>query len=103
MRQPWTPDSPPLPLADLPEVRLEISVLGVFTPVEDPDEIEVGRHGLVVEEGGHRGLLLPQVPTEWGWDRETFLSQTCVKAGLSEDAWQRVARLFIFEADVFGE
>ena len=93
----------PLPLDDLPEVVLEISVLGPVEPVADPAEIEVGRHGLVVEQGTHRGLLLPQVPTEWGWDRETFVSQVCVKAGLAPDAWRTGARLFTFEADVFGE
>ena len=93
----------PLPIEDLPHVVLEISVLGPVEPVADPAEVEVGRHGLIVEQGTHRGLLLPQVPTEWGWDRETFVSQTCVKAGLAPDAWRSGARLFTFEADVFGE
>ena len=97
------PRFPPLPLDDLPKVVLEISVLGPVEPVADSAEIEVGRHGLVVEQGTHRGLLLPQVPTEWGWDRATFVSQTCVKAGLAPDAWRSGARLFTFEADVFGE
>ena len=97
------PRFPPLPLEDLPEVVLEISVLGPVEAVADSAEVEVGRHGLVVEQGTHRGLLLPQVPTEWGWDRETFVSQTCVKAGLAPDAWRTGARLFTFEADVFGE
>ena len=72
-------------------------------PLEDPAEVEIGRHGLIVEQGTHRGLLLPQVPTEWGWDRETFVSQTCVKAGLAPDAWRTGATLFTFEAEVFGE
>jgi len=97
------PRFPPLPLDDLPEVVLEISVLGPVEPVADPADVEVGRHGLIVEQGTHRGLLLPQVPTEWGWDRETFVSETCVKAGLARDAWRTGARLFTFEADVFGE
>ena len=97
------PRFPPLPLEDLPEVVLEISVLGPVEAVADFAEVEVGRHGLVVEQGTLRGLLLPQVPTEWGWDRETFVSQTCVKAGLAPDAWRTGARLFTFEADVFGE
>ena len=97
------PRFPPLPLDELPEVVLEISVLSPFEPVEDPAEVEVGRHGLLVEHGKRRGLLLPQVPTEWGWDRETFLSQTCVKAGLAPDAWRTGASLFTFEAHVFGE
>jgi len=93
----------PLPFDDLPDVVLEISVLGPLEPVTDPAEIEVGRHGLVVEQGAHSGLLLPQVPIEWGWDRETFLSRACVKAGLAPDCWQTGASLFSFEAQVFGE
>ena len=97
------PRFPPLPMSDLPAVSLEVSVLGGFELVADPATIEVGRHGLLVEQGRHRGLLLPQVPTEWGWTRETFLSQTCVKAGLAADAWQRGATLHRFEALVFGE
>ena len=97
------PRFPPLRLDDLPDVVLEISVLGPVEPLADPAAVEVGRHGLVVEQGTHRGLLLPQVPTECGWDRETFVSQTCVKAGLAPGAWRTGARLFRFEADVFGE
>lgn len=97
------PRFPPLPLEDLAEVVLEISVLGPAEPLADPAEVEIGRHGLIVEQGTHRGLLLPQVPTEWGWDRETFVSQTCVKAGLAPDAWRTGATLFTFEAEVFGE
>jgi uncharacterized protein (TIGR00296 family) len=65
--------------------------------------VAVGTHGLVVEQGWRRGLLLPQVAPEWGWTAEQFLRQTCRKAGLAEDAWQRGARVFRFEAVVFGE
>ncbi len=97
------PRFPPLPLADVPDVVLEISVLGPVEAVADLAEVEVGRHGLVVEQGTHRGLLLPQVPTEWGWDRETFVTQVCLKAGLAPDAWRAGARLFTFEAEIFGE
>ena len=68
----------------------------------DPDSIVVGRHGLVVEQGWRRGLLLPQVAPEWGWDREQFLAHTCRKAGLPPDAWRRGADVYRFEADVFG-
>ena len=67
------------------------------------DEIEIGRHGLVVEQGWARGLLLPQVATEWRWDRQTFIEQTCHKAGLPRDAWQHGATVWKFEAEVFGE
>ena len=63
----------------------------------------VGRHGLVVEQGQRRGLLLPQVATEWGWTAEQFLGQTCIKAGLPRDAWRHGAQVFRFEADVFGD
>ena len=97
------PRFPPLPPADLPDVRLEISVLTPFRRVADPAETEVGRHGVMVEQGPHRALLLPQVPSEWGWDRDTFLSQTCVKAGLPADAWRTGAAVHTFEAQVFGE
>ena len=84
-------------------VDLEISVLGPLEPVAHIAEVEVGRHGLVVDFGSRRGLLLPQVASEWGWDAAEFASQTCVKAGLPRDAWQKGARLYKFEAEVFGE
>ena len=93
----------PLRPDELRGLHVEISVLGPLVPVASADEIVVGRDGLVVEEGYRRGLLLPQVPVEWGWDRETFLDQTCVKAGLPPDAWRRGAQVFRFEAEVFGE
>ena len=83
--------------------NLEISVLGPIEPVGDIAEVVVGRHGLIAEGGGRRGLLLPQVAAEWSWDVVEFASQTCAKAGLPRDAWQKGARLFRFEADVFGE
>jgi AmmeMemoRadiSam system protein A len=88
---------------ELSEIGLEISVLTREQEVDSVTEIEVGRHGLIVEQGASRGLLLPQVPLEHGWDRDAFLSQTCLKAGLSADAWRRGARIFVFEAQVFGE
>ena len=71
--------------------------------IQSVDEIEVGTHGLIVEQGTSRGLLLPQVPGEQGWDRDTFLDHTCLKAGLAADAWRRGARIFVFEAQMFGE
>ena len=97
------PRFPPLAATDAPDVELEISVLGPLEPVAEVTDIVVGRHGLVVEAGTRRGLLLPQVATQWGWDREAFLAQTCVKAGLSRDAWKSGARIFKFDADVFAE
>ena len=83
-------------------LKVEISVLSVPRPIR-PEQVEVGLHGLIVIVGARRGLLLPQVPVEWGWDRETFLSQTCIKAGLPPDAWQHGAELQAFTAEVFGE
>jgi hypothetical protein len=97
------PRFPPITAAEFAECDLEVSVLGLMTPVVRPDEIIVGRHGLIVEQHGRRGLLLPQVATEHGWDRETFLAHTCMKAGLPRDAWQTGARLFRFDAEVFAE
>ena len=75
---------------ELDDLDVEVSVLGPLEEIDprDPGAIEIGRHGLVVEQGHRRGLLLPQVATEWGWDREQFLSQTCTKAGLPADCWQ---------------
>jgi uncharacterized protein len=90
---------------ELPELSLEISVLGPLELI-DPGEagaVAIGRHGLVVEDGPRRGLLLPQVAVEWGWTPEQFLRQTCRKASLADDAWQHGAAVFRFEADVFGE
>jgi len=97
------PRFPALGAAELTVVAIELSLLGPLQSVSTPEEIEVGRHGVVVEMGWRRGLLLPQVAVEWQWDREVFLSQTCRKAGLANDAWKRGARLWRFEAEVFGE
>ena len=88
---------------ELAGIGLEISVLTREREISSVEEIEVGRHGLIVEQGTNRGLLLPQVPSEHGWDRHTFLDHTCLKAGLAADAWRRGARIFVFEAEVFGE
>ena len=84
------------------KLDVEISVLSTVEPCPDVNEIRVGRHGLVIQRGSQSGILLPQVPVEWGWDRERFLAQTCVKAGLKPDAWQKVGtNVFWFEAEVF--
>ena len=72
-------------------------------PIAGPSDIVIGRHGLVVEQGWQRGLLLPQVAIEWSWDAETFLAQTCHKAGLPRDAWKHGAALWCFDAEVFSE
>ena len=90
---------------ELSDLSIEVSVLGPLEPIDpfDPEAIVIGRHGLVVERGRHRGLLLPQVATEWRWTRDQFLGQTCIKAGLPPDAWQHGAKVFRFDAEVFGE
>ncbi len=98
------PRFPPLAPEELPEVRIEISALTPLVEVADPSEIVVGRDGLMVESGPLRGLLLPQVAVELGWDRETFLAQTCRKAGLEGDCWRRPGtRILRFSAEVFSE
>ena len=93
----------PIAASEIPDLDLEISVLSRVERVADVETIEVGRHGLIAEQGYRRGLLLPQVATEWGWTRHQFLAQTCHKAGLPEDAWKRGAAISRFTADVFGE
>ena len=97
------PRFPPLTLAEWNDVDLELSVLGPIEPVDHISEVVVGRDGLIVELGRRRGLLLPQVAVEWKWSAEEFASQTCIKAGLPPDAWQRGAKLLKFEAEVFSE
>lgn len=94
----------PVLAGELPRISLEISVLGPFEPVAAPDEILVGVHGLVAREGFHAGLLLPQVPGEWGWSRDEYLDHLCLKAGLPAGRWRsgRV-RLEKFTAEVFSE
>jgi AmmeMemoRadiSam system protein A len=93
---------PPIVAEELQFLSIELSILTPVERVADTALIEVGRDGLIVEMGRSRGLLLPQVATDHGWDRETFLAQTCVKAGLPIDAWRRGAAIWRFSAEVFG-
>jgi AmmeMemoRadiSam system protein A len=94
----------PVTKDELPALHIEISVMSPIVPVADVEEIEVGRDGLIIRKGSRAGLLLPQVATEYGWDRETFLRQTCVKAGLPPESWQSPdCRIEKFSAEVFGE
>ncbi len=86
---------------ELERLDYEISVLTPLSKVENPALVEVGRHGLVVAKDGKRGLLLPQVATENRWNREEFLRQTCLKAGLPADAWRKGAEIYSFEAIIF--
>jgi AmmeMemoRadiSam system protein A len=87
---------------EAPLLRVEISVLSPVRAIR-PEEVIVGLHGLLIAKDGRRGLLLPQVPVDWSWDRETFLSQTCLKAGLPPDAWRQGTDLQAFTAEVFGD
>jgi AmmeMemoRadiSam system protein A len=94
----------PVTAEELPALQLEISVMSPIEVVTNIEEIEVGRDGLIVSRGSRAGLLLPQVASEYGWDRETFLRQTCVKAGLPPDAWRSPdCRIERFSAEVFAE
>ncbi len=97
------PRFPPLRPDEFDRIDLEISVLTPMRRVEPPEEVEVGRHGVYIVHGPHRGVLLPQVAVEQGWDRETFLDHTCLKAGLPREAWRSGAEIYVFEAEVFGE
>jgi uncharacterized protein len=98
------PRFPPLKEEEVADLDIEISVLSPMCQIKSIDEIQVGRDGLYLERGPCRGLLLPQVATEYGWDRRTFLKQTCVKAGLPPDAWEDPAtRIFIFSAKILHE
>lgn len=92
----------PVTLAEAPQLEIELSILSPPRPVS-AEAVEIGRHGLLISMAGRRGLLLPQVPTEHNWDRVTFLEQTCRKAGLPLDAWQKGATIEGFTAEVFGD
>lgn len=88
---------------ELDDLRIEISVLSLPRKVNRPDEVVVGRHGIIISKGFNQGLLLPQVPLEYGWDLETYLSHGCLKAGLPPDEWKRGVEIKVFEAQVFSE
>lgn len=94
----------PVCAAELASLRIEISVLSPMRPIHDLKEIHVGEHGLYVKHGCCAGLLLPQVATKFHWDAETFVRQTCTKAGLPENAWREDdIEVSIFSAEVFGD
>ena len=94
----------PVRKEEIGHLELEISVMGPIEQVRDINEIEVGRDGLIITRGRSAGLLLPQVASEYGWDRETFLDQTCLKAGLQPGAWRDAdTRIEKFAAEVFSE
>ena len=93
----------PMKAHDLDDFELDISVLSPLEKASSVEEIQVGTHGIYIVKGSYRGVLLPQVATEYGWTRDEFLRHTCIKAGLPENAWQGECDIFIFSALVFGE
>jgi AmmeMemoRadiSam system protein A len=96
------PRFPPLTSQEYKDIALEISVLSPLKQIKNVEEIQVGVHGLYIRQGPYRGLLLPQVATEYHWDRNTFLQQTCVKAGLPPMAWKDPETVIsVFSADIF--
>lgn len=92
---------PPVTADELQNLEIEISVLTTPKRIQDPSLIEVGKHGLIISQGDHKGILLPQVPVENNWPREEFLERACLKAGLPRNAWTSGAEIYIFEAIVF--
>jgi len=97
------PRFPPVNLKELDEIDIEISILSPTIEIDSVEEIEVGTHGIIISRDFSSGLLLPQVATEYGWNREEFLRHTCLKAGLPENAWKKNSKIEIFSAVVFGE
>ena len=92
----------PVSLEEARHLQISISILSPLSPIQ-ADEVVIGRHGLIISQAGCRGLLLPQVPVEHGWDRMTFLEQTCRKAGLPMNAWKEGATIEAFTAEVFSD
>lgn len=92
----------PMKPDDLLDYSLEISVLGPLVKITSPEEITVGTHGIYLEKNSCRGVLLPQVAVEFKWDRNTFLSQVCHKAGLKPDDWQEGADIYVFTAQIIA-
>ncbi len=93
----------PIRLEEMKDLNIEISVLTLPKRIDNYSEIEIGKHGIIVSKGGNRGLLLPQVPVEQGWNLEEYLSNGCLKAGLPFDEWKRGVDIEVFEAEIFRE
>ena len=104
------PRFPRLKRTELPHIIIEVSILSkpvlinVNNPSEYPENIVIGEDGLIISRGHSKGLLLPQVATEWSWGVEEFLMQTCVKAGLAPDEWKNGAcKIYKFRSNIFSE
>ena len=93
----------PVSSEELEKIKIDISILSPLEKIEDIDKIIVGKHGILIRKGRYSGVLLPQVATEWGWERKTFIEQTCNKAGLPIDSYKEGADIYIFSAQIFGE
>jgi AmmeMemoRadiSam system protein A len=93
----------PMKKDDLGDFIIDVSVLSPLAKAKSVEDILVGVHGIYIVKGSYRGVLLPLVATEYGWDRDQFLQHTCIKAGLPQDAWQGECNIYIFSAQVFGE
>ena len=99
----------PLQASELEKVIVEVSILTppekvvVQSPAEYPKKIKIGRDGLIIRRGVYSGLLLPQVPVEYGWDAETFLEHLCMKASLPANAWKEKCDIYSFRSEIFGE
>lgn len=98
------PRFPPVSLKELKDIKIEITILSPLKKIDDINKIVVGKHGIFIKKGFYQGLLLPQVATEYGWDRETFLKHTCLKAGLNPDAYKdKDTEIYIFEGLIINE
>ncbi len=97
------PRFPPLNSDELKEIDIEISILTVPEKVNKPEDVRVGVDGIIISKHGSRGLLLPQVPIEQGWDLDQYISYGCLKAGLPGDEWKKGVDIKVFQAEVFGE
>jgi len=98
------PRFPPLSKEEFNAISIEISAMSPLKKIKDVSEIQVGVHGILIKRGFYQGLLLPQVATEQGWDRNTFLEHTCYKAGMGPDCWKHPdTEIYIFSAEVFSE
>lgn len=98
------PRFPPLKMEEFNDISIEISAMSPLKKIKDISEVQVGVHGILIKRGFYQGLLLPQVATEQGWDRDTFLEHTCYKAGMGPDCWKHPdTEIYIFSAEVFSE
>ena len=98
------PRFPQIKVDEVDDLKIEISVLSQLERIQNIENIKIGSHGLLIKKQVHQGLLLPQVASHYGWDRNTFLDQTCLKAGIPEGSWKNSeVEVYIFSAQIFSE